>query len=855
MRGTAAARMVAMTALALALSAGALFAHYQFVHYTTSTGPFTAAPEKFDLDALPNRTLYFFMPAQGPEKLADGDSFASILSQVRQAARTWSEVPTSELRFEFGGLAASGTVQSTPGVDVVFGELPPGVIAMGGPVTRSTIVTRGDASFVPITRSLLVLPKDLSDRPSSSDSFFLTAVHELGHTLGLQHALTSAAMSTQLTRSTTRSRPLASDDIAGISLLYPAPGFAGRTASVSGRVTLDGQGVHLASVVALEPAGTAVSALTDPDGYYKITGLPPGQYYLYVHPLPPQAQENLGPADIVLPLDPDGKPVPAGPVFETGFYPGVKTLQQAAVVSVQAGTSLEGYNLAVTPRGALDLFGVTTYSFPGSYAVKPAFLNVNGRRNFLVASGAGLITNDAPSAGLRVEMLGGSAIVLEDGVKAYAPAPSFLEVGFGFNPFGGEGPRHLFFSLGGDAFVLPAALYLVRSQPPSIASVTPGVDEQGNRTAVLMGSNLVESTRVFFDGLAAPATGFDWTTGALTVYPPPGASNHRAVVMALDSNGQTSMFLDAGAPPTYTYNPAEPPSVAISPSFLPAGSEAMIEITGVNTNFTAGQTLAGFGSSDVVVRRLWVLDPTRLLANVHIAAQAQEGTLLPLTLVSGFQVATQPNALRIAAVQPGVPVLNPTLVNPATGQPSIYAGGAAALAVSNLPPGTDAATVSVTLDYLPTNITAVGEGRILFEVPGGLSVGPAVLRLTVGGNSTQPIMVAIDPPPPVVKAVSAYYFFADIGPLQPAYLGQELWITVAGLAEPGAAANPELARISLGGITLTPSRVVPTKTDPNTSILIFRVPPTMQTGDSIPLTVMVGYRVSQPFSIPVRALY
>jgi len=849
-RGTSAVRVAAMTALALMLSAGALFAHYQFVHYTTSTGPFTAAPEKFDLDALPNRTLYFFLTGPGPEKLADGDSFASILSQIRQAARTWSEVRTSQLRFEFGGLAASGTDQSTPGVDVVFGELPPGVIAMGGPVTRSIIVTRGEVSFVPITRSLLVLPKDLSGLLSSSDSFFLTVVHELGHTLGLQHALTSAAMSTQLTRSTTRSRPLASDDIAGISLLYPAPGFARGTANVSGRVTLDGQGVHLASVVALEPAGTAVSALTDPDGYYKITGLPPGQYYLYVHPLPPQAQANLGPADIVLPLGPDGKPVPAGPVFETGFYPGVKTLQQAAVVSVQAGTSLEGYNLAVTPRGALELYGVTTYSFPGSYAVKPAFLNVNGSRNFLVASGAGLITDNAPSAGLRVEMLGGSAVVLEDGVKAYAPAPAFLQLDFGFNPFGGDGPRHLFFSLGGDAFVLPAALYLVRSQPPSIASVTPGVDGQGNRTAVLAGSNLVESARVFFDGLAAPVAGYDWTTGSLIVRPPPGASNHRAVVMALDNDGQTSMFLDAGAPPTYTYDSAEAPSVAVSPSSLPAGSEAMIEITGLNTNFTPGQTLAGFGSSDVVVRQLWVTEPTRLVANVHIAAQAKEGTLLPLTVVSGFQVATQPNGLRIAAAQPGVPVLNPTLVNPATSQPSIYAGGPAALAVSNLPPGTDAATVSVTLDSLPAKITAVEQGRILFEVPGSLSVGPSVLRLTVGGNSIQPIVVAIDPPPPVIKAVSAYYFYADIGPLQPAFQGQELWATVAGLAE----ANPELVSISLGGVTLTPSQVVPAGTDPNMSIVIFQVPPTTQTGDSIPLTVTVGYRVSQPFSIPVRAL-
>jgi hypothetical protein len=848
-RGTAAVRVAAVTALAFVLSAGVAFAHYQFVHYTTSTGPFTAAPEKFDLNALPNRTVYFFITGKGPEKLAPGDSFTAILSQIREAAKTWSEVEASELRLEFGGLSASGTVQATPGLDVVFDELPPGLIAMGGPTTLSAMATGDSGSFVPITRSILVLQKDLSERPSYSEAFFLTAVHELGHALGLQHTLTSSVMSTQLTRSTTRAKPLAADDEAGISLLYPAVGFATRTASISGRVTLSGQGVHLASVVAIEPAGIAVSAFTDPDGYYRITGLPPGQYYIYVHPLPPGAQPGLGPADIVLPVDPGGKAVPAGPLFETGFYPDAKSIRQATMIVIQPGEARAGYNFAVRPRGALQLYGVTTYSFPGSYAVKPAFLNVNGPRNFLVASGTGLITNNAPSAGLRVEMLGGSATVLDDGVKAYAPAPAFLQVGFSFSPFGGQGPRHLFFSLNDDVFVLPDALYLVRSQPPSIASVTQGVDEQGNRTAVLAGSNLVESSHIFFDGLAAPVVSLDKATGSLVVLPPPGASDHRAVVTALDSDGQGSMFLNAGAPPTYTYDTAEPPSVAVSPSSLPAGSEAMIEITGVNTNFAEGQTIAGFGSSDVVVRRAWVRSPTELIANVHVAAQAKQ-TAAALTVIAGFQVATQPNALQIQAARPDVPVLNPVVVNPATGQPSIYAGGQAVLAVSNLPSGLTPAMASITINDFSAKILGVEGGRILFEAPPELSLGPAVLTLNLG--TALPIVVVIDPPPPVIKAVSSLSYGA-IGPKQPAVQGEDLWVTVAGVADPSVVANPERVRINLGGVTLSPEQVTPAETAPDTYIVRFRVPPSLKAGDSVPLTIAIGYRVSQPVSIPVGA--
>ena len=450
-------RMLGLATLGLCLSGGVASGYYHFVHYTTSEGPYKAAPEKFDLNALPNGTLYYFVSPRGPDVLAPGDSLASIVSQIRLAARAWSGVETSALRFEFGGLSTPDLAQATPGVDVLFGEveLPPGLIALGGPISRSTLISSDTDAFVPITRSVLVLGKDLSQRPSHSDAFFLTVVHELGHALGLQHTLTSSVMSTEVTRSTTRAKPLAPDDAAGISSLYPAPEFSRTTGTVTGRVTLEGRGVHLASVVALEPAGTAVSTLTDPDGNYRIVGLTPGQYYVYVHPLPPGGQPGLGPAEIVLPVDPAGNPVPAGPLFETVFHPGTKNIAEATVITVHAGEVFEAYDLAVTGRGPLDIYGVTTYSFPGNYAVKPAFVNVNGSRRFLVASGKGLITSNAPTTGLQAKVVGGAATVLEDGVRAYAPAPSFLQLDFSFSPFGAEGPRHLIFSLNGDIFVLP----------------------------------------------------------------------------------------------------------------------------------------------------------------------------------------------------------------------------------------------------------------------------------------------------------------------------------------------------------------------------------------------------------------
>src|SRR5574341_305110 len=102
-----------IVALALVLLAGSSAGYYHFVHYTSRTGPFVPIFEKFDLAALPNRTVYFYISDSGPAVMAPGDSFAAIVSQVRLAGRVWNEVATSELRVAYGGLFSAGTPQST----------------------------------------------------------------------------------------------------------------------------------------------------------------------------------------------------------------------------------------------------------------------------------------------------------------------------------------------------------------------------------------------------------------------------------------------------------------------------------------------------------------------------------------------------------------------------------------------------------------------------------------------------------------------------------------------------------------------------------------------------------------------
>ena len=44
--------------------------YYHYVHFASRFGPFIPMPEKFDLNVLRNKTVYYFISDQGPSQLA-----------------------------------------------------------------------------------------------------------------------------------------------------------------------------------------------------------------------------------------------------------------------------------------------------------------------------------------------------------------------------------------------------------------------------------------------------------------------------------------------------------------------------------------------------------------------------------------------------------------------------------------------------------------------------------------------------------------------------------------------------------------------------------------------------------------
>src|SRR6185503_17310610 len=174
-------------------------------------------------------------------------------------------------------------------------------------------------------------------------------------------------------------------------------------------------------------------------------------------------------------------------------------------------------------------------------------------------------------------------------------------------------------------------------------------------------------------------------------------------------------------------------------------------ISGVNTPFADGQTVIGFGSSDISVRGQWVVGPQMVILNLSVDPAAQPGTTY-VTVATGLEIVTAQYMLNIATAAPGQISLRVPVLNAVTGLAGVPAGGTARIATTGLP--ADLTGWTLTVGPLPASFTADANGVLTVQVPNLLGVGEQPVQLIPppdSGMAAIPrVILQLNPPPPLI---------------------------------------------------------------------------------------------------------
>ena len=207
---------------------------------------------------------------------------------ARQALGRWNYIPTAEIRLflEHEGVARDWASTSDGLNTIGVSSFPllvdtPWLPAINSATIRNGVITGCDIELNPAA---------LRENYSAHwlEHWIL---HQVGHCLGLGHTEPFSATTPDPVMSDGRRRnELTADDLAGVSLLYPAPGFGASHGAVRGELTdEEGSPLRHAYVQTMNVsdgnARDGPGAFSDGQGRFLVEGVLPGRNILVIRPV------------------------------------------------------------------------------------------------------------------------------------------------------------------------------------------------------------------------------------------------------------------------------------------------------------------------------------------------------------------------------------------------------------------------------------------------------------------------------------------------------------------------------------------------------------------------------------------
>ncbi len=292
--------------LAIAGLLGAVLAplptYSYLLNLTVPMGGGAPQPDRWDFSSFP--VVWNINPSHG----SNIQGSRSVVDVIQASFNTWISAPNATLRVSRGADSSISSENASPSnVNLICFVCSDADFTKDAQTLAVTITTAADARGEPdghggttrfagqlIKADIIFNPQTqyTTDGGGSLQDLQTVATHEIGHFFGLAH---SAVVRAVMSPAASNLRTLAYDDVAGLSVLYPAASPQVPTGAISGTVRLASAGVFGAHVyaqsvtMALPFASTIrktpIGILTRPDGSYTIQGLPADSYVVIAEPL------------------------------------------------------------------------------------------------------------------------------------------------------------------------------------------------------------------------------------------------------------------------------------------------------------------------------------------------------------------------------------------------------------------------------------------------------------------------------------------------------------------------------------------------------------------------------------------